>query len=143
MRDEAHLARDVDDAAAALRAHRRQHRLAREKRRAHVDGDQLVELRRRVFAERMPDADARVVDEHVDAAERLNRRGDHACGRFGVREIENAAAPAARRVFPAAFRSRGFELRRRLVRDEVHVRTCFSETHAPLHGRFRATLRSR
>ena len=58
-----------------------------EERAAQVDGEHLVEVGARELVRRARDLDTRVVDEHVDAAELLDRVGDHAHDLVLVRHV--------------------------------------------------------
>ena len=81
------LACDVDDAATTLRAHRGQHRLAGKEGCSKVDLDQGREVCPGKRAERLAAADAGVVDQHIDASERIERGLDHRFSLAGQRKI--------------------------------------------------------
>ena len=57
-----HLAGNMNDPAAALLAHRRQHCLAGKKRGSDIHSDDLIELRSAKFAEWLMISDTRIVD---------------------------------------------------------------------------------
>jgi hypothetical protein len=93
----------MDDPTTALPAHRRQQRLAGEECRCHVHRHHPVEQLAADLAEILVIADAGIVDQHVDPAERLQRQFDHGFRLPGLAQIEDAVldAPAGRVEFPA------------------------------------------
>jgi len=98
-----HLARsDVDDLAVALAAHHRQHRLDAFERPARIDRHHPVPFLRRDLGERLLRdlaEEGGVVDQHLDAAERLLGCLHQRRHRLGVAHIAHLAHHiAARRV---------------------------------------------
>src|SRR5262249_23505602 len=87
---------EVDDAAAAVRAHVRHGRVRAQKRGAKVDVDHVVPGGRRELVETTPDVHGRHVDENVEPPELL-RGGVHqrgARGRIGEVGLYDGGAPA-------------------------------------------------
>ncbi len=78
---------DIDDAAMLLRLHLRDGGAHRMKRARQVDGDDLVPFLDREILDLLDMLDAGIVDQHVDGAESLRRRGDQVCDLRGFRHI--------------------------------------------------------
>ena len=88
--DRAHL----QDAAAALLAHDRQHRAGDVDDAIEIRVDLRAEVVERDVLGRVGVGVAGVVDEHVDAAERVDCLGDCARGLFRLRHVERHRADA-------------------------------------------------
>src|SRR5262245_49301601 len=86
--DTAHLTRNVDDAPAAVLFHDWRDFLAHQKRRAQIDGDDLIELLRGELAEWPPHADGGVIHQNVDPAERCHRSAHDAGRRAFLQKVE-------------------------------------------------------
>ena len=81
---------DVDDAAEALAAHRRQRRARQQRRAGQHHCDQLLPLLRRKFLERRDVLQAGVVDQHVRRI--VGHARQRALDLRGVRDVERERA---------------------------------------------------
>ena len=86
-RDEPVCRSDVDDAAELVLAHRRQRRARGMERRRKIDGQDRVPLLDRKLLERRDVLDAGVVHQNIEAAEVIQRHGDHVGDRRGLRHV--------------------------------------------------------
>src|SRR5436309_2938772 len=98
----AQLARDMDDPAAALRAHDWHNRLAGKKGGGQIDRDQTVEFDAGVLAKRVPDAYPGIVDQDVDPGEARVAGSNDAFGGARLFEIGYDKISVGRSRLPAS-----------------------------------------
>jgi hypothetical protein len=94
--DERGLAGDVDDRAAARRAHQRDHAPAQQVDALHVDGEGEVPIGLGHLLQPARDRDAGVVDEHGRRAERARGHGDYGIDLLGVGHVARIGRHVAR-----------------------------------------------
>ncbi|MNP37933.1 hypothetical protein D3C76_1314100 [compost metagenome] len=78
---------DIDDAAAAPRAHQRQQRLGQEDRGAHVDRHHPVPVVLGHLVQRLLEHEAGIVDQDIGAAEAPLDLPRDDVGRFAIRQV--------------------------------------------------------
>ena len=100
-RDQAQDRADVDDPAAALLAHLRQHGAGHADRAEEIGLEQRASLLDRALLRRAGDAEARVVDQHVDAAGSVEHLAHRAGHRLIVGDVERQEHHSVRASRPA------------------------------------------
>ncbi|MNS73536.1 hypothetical protein D3C72_1069790 [compost metagenome] len=95
--DEAAHGGDVEDVAAAARAHVRQHGLDQRGRTEHVHFELMAQFVQRGFFEDAFVAVAGVVDQHVDGADVGFHAGHQCIDGGGIGDVQQAAEGATRR----------------------------------------------